>query len=125
MRSLGRGGDEEDLLPVDERAMVVVDLTFGSYQSSHRDAYKAAVRVISETGCEAVKLEGGAPMLPQVEVLAGAGIPVIGHLGLTPQSVNLLGGYRVQGRGEAGEKLCRHLVATALATWPSELPEEL
>ena len=60
---------------------------------------------MKDGGAHAVKLEGGAPMLPQVEALASSGVPVIGHLGLTPQSVNMLGGYRVQGRGEAGERL--------------------
>jgi 3-methyl-2-oxobutanoate hydroxymethyltransferase len=66
-------------------------------------------------GAQAVKLEGGAPILPQVEALANAGVPVIGHLGLTPQSVNLLGGYRVQGRGEAGETLMRDAKAMEAA----------
>ena len=88
------------------RALVVGDLPFGSYQSSPSQALQTAAAFM-KAGAHAVKLEGGAPMLPQVEALANAGIPVIGHLGLTPQSVNLLGGYRVQGRGEAGENLLR------------------
>jgi 3-methyl-2-oxobutanoate hydroxymethyltransferase len=86
---------------------VIADLPFGSYQASPSQALETSARFMKEGGAHAVKLEGGAPMLPQVEALASAGVPVIGHLGLTPQSVNLLGGYRVQGRGEAGETLMR------------------
>jgi 3-methyl-2-oxobutanoate hydroxymethyltransferase len=87
------------------RAMVVADLPFGSYQSSAAQALETAARFIKEAGAHAVKLEGGTRVLGQVEALVGAGIPVMGHLGLTPQSVNVFGGYRVQGRGEAGEQL--------------------
>ena len=97
------------------RAVVIADLPFGSYQASPAQALETAARFMKEGGAHAVKLEGGAPMLPQVEALAGAGIPVIGHLGLTPQSVNLLGGYRVQGRGEAGETLMRDAKAMEAA----------
>jgi 3-methyl-2-oxobutanoate hydroxymethyltransferase len=89
------------------RALVIADLPFGSYQSSPAQAIETAAAFMKQGGAHAVKLEGGAPMLPQVEALSSAGVPVIGHLGLTPQSVNLLGGYRVQGRGEAGELLLR------------------
>lgn len=96
-------------------ALVVADLPFGSYQSSPAQALETAARFMKEAGAQAVKLEGGTPMLPQVEALAGAGVPVIGHLGLTPQSVNLLGGYRVQGRGEAGELLLRDAKAMEAA----------
>lgn len=87
------------------RSLVIADLPFGSYQGSPSQALETAAAFMKIGGAQAVKLEGGAPMLPQVETLASAGVPVIGHLGLTPQSVNLLGGYRVQGRGEAGELL--------------------
>jgi 3-methyl-2-oxobutanoate hydroxymethyltransferase len=88
------------------RALVVADLPFGSYQSGPRAALANAVRHLKEGGAHAVKLEGGRRVLPQVEALTGAGIPVMGHLGLTPQSVNVLGGMRrVQGRGDAGETL--------------------
>ena len=80
------------------QALVAVDLPFGSYQSSHRDAYKAAVRVISETGCEAVKLEGGIEMADTVAFLNDRGVPVLGHVGLMPQSVKSAGGYRVRGK---------------------------
>ncbi len=97
------------------RALVVADLPFGSYQASTAQALETAARFMKEGGAHAVKLEGGAPMLPQVETLASAGVPVIGHLGLTPQSVNMLGGYRVQGRGEAGEFLLRDAKAMEAA----------
>jgi len=87
------------------RAMVVADLPFGSYQASVEAAMATATRFLKETGAQAVKLEGGRRVLPQVEELVAAGIPVMAHLGLTPQSVNAIGGYRVQGRGEDGERL--------------------
>jgi len=87
------------------RAMVVADLPFGSYQGSPEMALGAATRFLKEAGAHAVKLEGGHRVLRQVEDLVAAGIPVMAHLGLTPQSVNAFGGYRVQGRGEDGERL--------------------
>jgi 3-methyl-2-oxobutanoate hydroxymethyltransferase len=87
------------------RAMVVADLPFGSYQASPEAALDAAARFLKEAGAHAVKLEGGHRVLRQVEELVAAGVPVMGHLGLTPQSVNAFGGYRVQGRGEDGERL--------------------
>jgi 3-methyl-2-oxobutanoate hydroxymethyltransferase len=87
-------------------ALVVADLPFGSYQAGPQAALASAVRHLKEGGAQAVKLEGGRRVLPQVEALTGAGIPVMGHLGLTPQSVNVLGGMRrVQGRGDAGPEL--------------------
>jgi 3-methyl-2-oxobutanoate hydroxymethyltransferase len=87
-------------------ALVVADLPFGSYQSGPQAALENAVRHLKEGGAQAVKLEGGRRVLPQVRALTVAGIPVMGHLGLTPQSVNTLGGLqRVQGRGDAGEEL--------------------
>ncbi len=88
-----------------QRAMVVADLPFGSYQASPQQALETAARFMKECGAHAVKLEGGARVLPQVELLASAGIPVMAHLGLTPQSVHAFGGYRVQGRGEDGVRL--------------------
>jgi 3-methyl-2-oxobutanoate hydroxymethyltransferase len=101
-----------DLLPLTaavvrgtRRAMVVADLPFGSYQASPADALAAATRFLKEAGAHAVKLEGGQRIAHQVEELVAAGIPVMAHLGLTPQSVNIFGGYRVQGRGEAGDRL--------------------
>jgi 3-methyl-2-oxobutanoate hydroxymethyltransferase len=89
------------------RALVVADFPFGSYEASPQQALQTGVRFLKESGAQAVKLEGGHRVLPQVEALVTSGIPVMGHLGLTPQSVNVLGGYRVQGRGEAGEQLLR------------------
>ena len=89
------------------RALVVADFPFGSYESSPQHALETGVRFLKEGRAQAVKLEGGRRVVPQVEALVSAGIPVMGHLGLTPQSVNTLGGYRVQGRGEAGEQLLR------------------
>ena len=83
------------------RALVFVDLPFLTYQVSIPQAIRNAGRVLQEAGAHGVKLEGGRHMAPTVEALVQRGIPVIGHLGLTPQSVNALGGYRVQGRGEA------------------------
>jgi 3-methyl-2-oxobutanoate hydroxymethyltransferase len=97
------------------RAMVVADLPFGSYQASTTQALDTAVRFVKEGSAHAVKLEGGARVLPAVEALVEAGIPVMAHLGLTPQSVNTLGGYRVQGRGEAGERLIEDAKALAAA----------
>ena len=101
-----------DLLPLTaavvratRRALVVADLPFGSYQVSPAEALAAATRFLKEAGAHAVKLEGGQRVTRQVEELVAAGIPVMAHLGLTPQSVNVLGGYRVQGRGEAGDRL--------------------
>ena len=82
------------------RALVVVDLPFGSYQRGPDQALESAVRVIKESGADAVKLEGGARVVPSVRALVAAGIPVMGHLGLTPQSVAQFGGFRVQGRDE-------------------------
>lgn len=97
------------------RALVVADLPFGSYQSSPAAALAAATRFLKEAGAQAVKLEGGYRVVRQVEELVAAGIPVMAHLGLTPQSVNALGGYRVQGRGEDGERLLRDAKALAAA----------
>jgi 3-methyl-2-oxobutanoate hydroxymethyltransferase len=82
------------------RAMVVCDMPFLTYQVSREDAIRNAGRVMQQTGCQAVKLEGGAPIAETTRALVEIGIPVMGHLGLTPQSVHALGGYRVQGRDE-------------------------
>jgi 3-methyl-2-oxobutanoate hydroxymethyltransferase len=89
------------------RALVVADLPFGSYQASIQTAVETAIRFLKETGAHAVKLEGGHRVLRHVEDMVAAGIPVMAHLGLTPQSVHALGGYRVQGRGEDGDNLMR------------------
>lgn len=82
-------------------ALVVVDMPFGSYEQSPAQAFDSASRLLKETGCAAVKLEGGAAMAPTVEFLVQRGIPVMGHVGLTPQAVNVLGGYGARGRNEA------------------------
>jgi len=84
------------------RSLVVADLPFGSYQASPQQALESAARFMKEGGAQAVKLEGGTRIAPQVEALVSAGIPVMAHVGLTPQSVNAFGGYRVQGRGDEG-----------------------
>ena len=96
------------------RALVIGDLPFGSYQGSPAQALESAVRFM-KAGAQAVKLEGGRRVLPQVELLVESGVPVMGHLGLTPQSVNALGGYRVQGRGEAGDRLVEDALAMQAA----------
>jgi len=83
------------------RALVVVDLPFGSYEESKEAAFRSASRILKETGCGAVKLEGGAHMAETIAFLAHRGIPVMGHIGLTPQAVHALGGYGAQGREEA------------------------
>ncbi len=87
------------------RALVVADLPFGSYQASPEQAYLTAVRFMKEADAHAVKLEGGVEMAPQVRKLVEGGIPVMAHIGFTPQSEHTLGGYRVQGRGDGAEKI--------------------
>ncbi len=101
-----------DLLPLvaavergSSRAMVLADLPFGSYQASPAQALETAVAFMQEGRAHAVKIEGGAHMAAHVELLTHSGIPVMGHIGLTPQSVHQMGGYKVQGRGDAGEQL--------------------
>jgi 3-methyl-2-oxobutanoate hydroxymethyltransferase len=92
------------------RPMVVADLPFGSYQASAEQALATAVRFLQVGGAHAVKLEGGRRVVPQVELLVSAGVPVMGHVGLTPQS-ELVMGLRVQGRGEAGDVLIEDALA--------------
>jgi 3-methyl-2-oxobutanoate hydroxymethyltransferase len=111
-------------------ALVVADLPFGSYQAGPEQALDNAVRHLKEGGAQAVKLEGGRRVVPQVEAITGAGIPAMGHLGLTPQSVNVLGGTRrVQGRGDAGEELLADALALeragAFAVVLESVPAEL
>jgi 3-methyl-2-oxobutanoate hydroxymethyltransferase len=83
------------------RALVIGDLPFGSYQASTADAVRASVRMLQEAGCAAVKLEGGRRMAPAIQALADADVPVMGHVGLTPQSVHRLGGFKVQRGADA------------------------
>jgi 3-methyl-2-oxobutanoate hydroxymethyltransferase len=98
-----------------KRALVVADLPFGSYQTSPEQALTTAVRFMKEAGAHAVKLEGGAAVVEQVRTLVGAGIPVMAHLGFTPQSEHSLGGYRVQGRGDHAEQLVQDALAVEAA----------
>ena len=88
-----------------KRSLVVADLPFGSYEVSKEQALETGIRFLKEAKAHAVKLEGGARVVEQIKTLVKYGIPVMGHLGMTPQSVNALGGFKVQGRGSAGAQL--------------------
>ncbi len=111
------------------RALVVADLPFGSYESGPDDALHTAVRFMKETGAHAVKLEGGVRSAPQIERLVNSGIPVMGHIGFTPQSEHGLGGHVVQGRGENRQQVIddAHAVqeAGAFAVVLEMVPEDL
>ena len=96
-------------------ALVVADLPFGSYESGPAQALATATRFMKETGVHAVKLEGGERVAEQIATLTQAGIPVVAHIGFTPQSVNGLGGFRVQGRGDAAEQTVHDAIAVAEA----------
>ena len=130
----------DDLLPLvravvrgSSRAMVVADMPFGSYQSSSATALQNAARFLKEGGAHAVKLEGGRRIVEQVRALVESGIPVMGHIGLTPQSVLALGGYRVQGRGDKATALIEDALALqeagafalVLEVIPADLAEEI
>ena len=110
-------------------ALVVADLPFGSYESSPTQALATATRFMKETGAQAVKLEGGERMADQIAMLSAAGIPVVAHIGFTPQSVNGLGGFRVQGRGDAAEQTIHDAIAVqeagAIAVVLEMVPAEL
>jgi 3-methyl-2-oxobutanoate hydroxymethyltransferase len=94
-----------------QRAMVLVDMPFGSYQSDSSIALASAVRIMKETGAHAVKLEGGEEVIESILKITKAGIPVMGHLGLTPQSIHQFGSYGIQGKGEeAANKLMKEAV---------------
>lgn len=98
------------------RSVVVIDLPFGTYEASPEQAFATAARVLHETGAAAVKMEGGAVLAPTVEFLVKRGIPVVGHVGLTPQAVNALGGYGARGRSPAeAEKIAADARAIAAA----------
>jgi 3-methyl-2-oxobutanoate hydroxymethyltransferase len=112
----------EELLPLaravvraTSRALIVADLPFGSYESSPSQAVDTAVRFMKDTGAHAVKLEGGARVAPQVEAIVGAGVPVMAHIGFTPQKEHALGGYRVQGRGAGADEVFADAVALQAA----------
>ena len=103
---------EEEMIPLVKavsrgapKALVVADLVFGSYEASPQTAVAAATRMMKAGGAQAVKLEGGARIAPHIRAIVDAGIPVMAHIGFTPQSIDGLGGYRVQGRGEGAEAL--------------------
>src|SRR6202171_2449479 len=83
------------------RALVVVDMPFGSYEASREQAFMSAARILKETGCGAIKVEGGRRMAETIAFLVERGVPVMGHIGLTPQSINAIGSFRAQGREEA------------------------
>jgi len=94
------------------RACVIVDMPFGSYQETPAQAFRNAARIMAETGCDGVKLEGGEAMEETIRFLVERGIPVLGHIGLQPQSIHALGGFRAQGRSEAE---AAHVIADAHA----------
>ncbi|MFK3981973.1 3-methyl-2-oxobutanoate hydroxymethyltransferase [Micromonospora sp. NPDC050397] len=96
-------------------ALVVADLPFGSYEEGPTQALRTAVRFMKEGGCHAVKLEGGRRVADQIAALTTAGIPVMGHIGFTPQSEHTIGGYRVQGRGDAASEVLADARAVAEA----------
>jgi 3-methyl-2-oxobutanoate hydroxymethyltransferase len=98
-----------------ENALLVVDMPFGSYEESPAQAFRNAARVMAETGCAAVKLEGGVSMAETISFLVARGIPVMAHVGLTPQGVNAFGGYTVQGRGEDADRVIADARAVAYA----------
>ena len=116
-----------------KRALVVADLPFGSFEQSPEQALQTSIRFFKEAGVQAVKIEGGAKVTPQIKALIKAGIPVMGHLGLTPQSIHTLGGYRVQGRGENGAAIISDALALqeagvfalVLELVPAELAAEI
>ncbi len=115
------------------QAMVVVDLPFGSYEKSPKQALESGVRLFKEAKVHAVKLEGGKKVVPQIKKLINAGIPVMGHLGLTPQSVHALGGYKVQGRGDTAKQIIKDakaleeagVFALVLELVPAELAAQI
>lgn len=112
-----------------ERAFLVVDMPFGSYEASAQEAFRNAARLMAETGCAAVKIEGGVHMADTIRFLVSRGIPVMAHIGLTPQSVNAFGGYSVQGRGEDAERIMQDALAVeeagAFSVVLEKLPEPL
>jgi 3-methyl-2-oxobutanoate hydroxymethyltransferase len=98
-----------------KRALVVVDMPFGSYEVNPEQALESAIQIMKSTGADAVKLEGGVRSAAQIKAITTAGIPVMGHIGFTPQSVNNLGGFKVQGRGEGEDALIADALAVAEA----------
>lgn len=112
-----------------ERALMVVDMPFGSYEESPEQAFRNAARLMAETECAAVKLEGGESMAATIRFLVARGVPVMAHIGLTPQAVNTFGGYRVQGRGGAATRIRRDAAAVtdagAFSVVLEKVPDQL
>ena len=112
-----------------KRALMVVDMPFGSYEESPKQAFRNAARIMQETGCGAVKLEGGASMADTIGFLTDRGIPVMAHVGLTPQSVHRFGGYGVRGRADEAQTVQRDAAAAAgagaFAVVLEKIPEPL
>ncbi|MEM6578251.1 MAG: 3-methyl-2-oxobutanoate hydroxymethyltransferase [Pseudomonadota bacterium] len=106
-------------------AMLVIDMPFGSYEESPAQAFRNASRIMAETGAAAVKLEGGVVMAETIAFLVARGIPVMAHIGLTPQSINTLGGYKVQGRDSAAAQVLADAIAIAEAGAFSVVLEKL
>jgi 3-methyl-2-oxobutanoate hydroxymethyltransferase len=94
-----------------KHSLVVIDMPFGSYEVNAQQAVENAIKLMKHSGAEAVKLEGGKDRLAQIEAIVAAGIPVMGHLGFTPQSVHALGGFKVQGRGDQAAELMEEAIA--------------
>ena len=130
----------EELLPLAravvrgaQRALVIADLPFGSYETSPAQAFQTAVRFLKDGGAQAVKLEGGVRVAEQVQLLTSSGIPVMGHIGLTPQSIHTMSGYRVQGRGNDAQRLIDDALAlqaagafaVVLEVVPADLAKEI
>lgn len=97
------------------RSLVVVDMPFGTYETSSADALQNAIKIMKQTGAAAVKIEGGERSAERIRALTEAGIPVMGHIGFTPQSVHQLSGFKVQGRGESAEQLLKDAMAVQAA----------
>lgn len=112
-----------------ERALMVVDMPFGSYEEGPEQAFRNAAQLMAETGCAAIKLEGGESMAGAIQFLVARGIPVMAHVGLTPQAVNTFGGYKVQGRGDDAQRIFRDAAsvseAGAFAVVLEKVPEAL
>ena len=98
-----------------KHSLVVMDMPFGSYEISAEQAVESAIRLMKQTGSSAVKLEGGSNRVAQIEAIVAAGIPVMGHLGFTPQSVHAIGGFKVQGRGDSANELIEQAKKLAAA----------
>ena len=115
------------------KALVVADLPFGSYEVSKEQALETGIRFLKESECQAVKLEGGVRVIEQIRSLVTYGIPVMGHIGMTPQSVNAFGGFKVQGRNDAGDAILADAIAleeagcfaVVLELVPAELAERI